>query len=232
MNNLKYIIASVFITFLSCFNAFTCVAEEDDLIWRENRDEIFKMAMEQNKYVFLLVGNDDCGNCKAVRGHLDDNTAPLKQIIKDNYILWYSRRDVAKDRAEVKIYTNRYDEQAQITTMTLPFLYIIDPNTPEEYVVSSWGYKSVEALKTMLSVHLTPNEIVDVLKNKVVISGNVLHVSNDILDEHIRIYTVTGHCLSSVYKKEYGAVIDVSSLPKGIVIIRSSKGWSAKLFNN
>lgn len=194
--------------------------------WYDNKEEVFRQAKEQNKYIFMLVGRSSCGNCKKVISQLNDENAPLKQIIEDNYILWYSFRDDPVIRSEVSSYTAEFDAVAQ----SLPFLYIINPEKANESASSMWGYQNTETLKDMLGIYLVANENMDNLsENKVILAGNVLQISNNTDNEQINIYTVNGQLVSTIHKKDTETMINAFDFPNGILIIHSSRGWSSKV---
>lgn len=200
---------------------------KDGLKWYDDQEKAFSLAKEQNKYLFLLVGRSSCGNCKNVISNLNNESKPLKEIIEDNYVLWYSLRDDPAIREEVASYTAKYDQFAE----SLPFLYIIDPEKPNAIVDSVWGGQTTESLNELLSVYLVANENIESTKIKISHSGSVLRLSNEIENEHISIYTATGQLVYSTYKREREIAFSTFVFPRGILIIRSSKGWSSKIMN-
>jgi len=196
------------------------------LKWYDNKEDVFKQAKDQNKYIFLLVGRSSCGNCKKVISQLNDENAPLKQIIEDNYILWYSLRDDPVIRTEVSLYTAEFDVVAQ----SLPFLYIINPEMPNKIVDSKWDYQNTQTLEDMLSTYLVDNEIIEnQSENKVILFGDILQISNNTENEHINIYTTSGQLVSTIYKRDTEITINASDFPGGILIIHSSNEWSSKV---
>ena len=207
-----------------------CAAE--DLIWHEDKDEVFKIAKEQGKLIFLLVGRETCGNCQGTRRLL--NEEPLRPIVDDNYIMWFSDRDNNDRKAEVKIYTDKFDIQSKIQSMLLPFLYIIDPNEPEKYLVAEWGYDKVKApeiLMTLIVEHTTSNDFVFEPEQKVFLSYGTLNIYNNMQDEYIFVHSIEGKFITSFHKKDNRLTIDASRFPKGILVVSSSKRWSSKIIN-
>ncbi len=190
------------------------------LTWYEDKDEAFRKAEEEKKYVLKLIGRGTSSNCQKVLQQLYEE--PLKQLLEKNYILWYS-----SDLSEIEIDTNAGGSEEE--TKVPPYIYVVDPNEPETSVASTWGYQNTKALEETLKSFTVSNENINFTNNKVIISGNALHISNNIDDEQINIYTLTGQHISSIHKKEQSFAIDASPFPKGILVIHSSKGWSAKI---
>lgn len=151
MNRLRKLTIFAATSLLLCLNSFFCTAE--DLIWLEDKNEVFRLAKEQDKQIFLLVGRPTCGNCQRTFGYFNDPEGPLRQIIEDGYILWYSLRDNAARKAEVKVYTEEFDGIAK----SLPFLYVINPEDSLHSVASQWGGKTVEVLEDMINIDLMAN---------------------------------------------------------------------------
>lgn len=221
--------ATVIALLLCYLGALSCVAEDipaEELVWNEDKNTVFRLAQEQDKHIFLLVGRPTCKNCQNVIKLLNAPNGSLRSMIEENYILWYSFRDDASRKAEVKIYTAEFDTIAKL----LPFLYVINPNKPEKIVTSAWGGQDAEALANILKSYSVSNEIIrNAPETMVSVAGNSLHISNNIEYEDIRIYTLTGQNVALHHKKGCAISIDASDLPKGLLIIHSSKGWSTKI---
>jgi len=228
-NVILILITPLFMLFI---NSNYCLAE--DLLWSEDKAEVFEMAKEQEKLIFLFVGRETCNNCKGTKALL--NEEPLRAIVEGDYIAWYSNHDDVDRKPEVRIYTENILSYAQANPgiVTLPLLYIINPNEPEKYIVSEWGYSKTNApeiLMGLLVEHTTSNDIVHASEQKVFMSGNTLNIYNNIPDEHIYVYSIEGKLISSFHKKDNSATFDASRFPKGILIINSSKRWSRKIVN-
>ena len=187
-----------------------------DLEWYKDKDEVFDLAKEQNKYIFKLVGKGTSPNSHAFMKQLNEDL--LKQLLEENYILWYS------------------DDFQEINTLSgdevkpLPYISIIYPEAPDELLEEEWGTQEDKALENMLKSYLVSNETI-LAENKVSISGNALQISNQTNKEQIYIFTVTGQQVASVPKNDYHVTINTSNFPQGILIIHSSTGWSAKVIN-
>ena len=205
----------------------TDTAESEALIWLEDKEEVFKMANEQQKLIFLLSGRYGCGICQRTKINLD-SVLGLRQIVDKNYIMWFSDYDTEAGKEETQIYTQHLiDEGAK----TLPLVAVINPEDPENYVSSFWGSKTVSFLKTFLTnaINIVPNESISANRSKVTIHNNILYVSGSSENEIINIYTITGQNLYTIQKNAPNISINASSFPNGILIIHSTKGWSSKI---
>ena len=230
MKRIKGILILIIPLFMLFASSNYCIAE--DLVWYEEKNEAFEIAKEEGKFVILFVGIIDCPYCNGIKKLL--NEAPLRQLVDENYILWFSDRTIAASRTEVKIYTDLFDKQAQIESMTLPFMYVINPDEPGKYLASEWGYdevKSPEIMKLFLEVYTLSNDFTGLPEQKVFISDFTLNIYNDISDEYIYIYSPDGKLIHSFYKKDKRSSFETYRLPKGILIINSSKKWSYKVVN-
>lgn len=186
------------------------------LKWHEDKEEAFALAKAQEKFIFKMVGKDSSPNSKKVVKQLSEE--PLKQMMEDNFILWYSY-DVS-EIPEVVTYAE--------TTLPFPYISIIDPEEPDENLISSFGYQDVETLEEMVKPYTVSNEIVASVNN-VVVMGHVLQISNQTLNEQIQIFNLNGQRIANVFKKDYSVQIDASFFPKGVLVVCSSSGWSTKI---
>ena len=187
-----------------------------DLNWYENRNDVYKSAKEQGKYILKLVGRATSPNSNEVIKLL--NKSPLKEMLGESYALWYS-----SDVSEANL-----DGDAGIRT--LPYISIIDPEEQDILLEEEWGALKKEALEKMLIKYAVSNDKI-LTQNKAFISGNVLHISNQTGNEQIRVYSVTGQSIATIRKNDFNVSIDASGFPKGVFIIHSSAGWSAKVIN-
>ena len=145
------------------------------------------------------------------------NTEPLKKIVEERFILWYSAFEAVDGSFTF----------STLFPLTLPLLYLIDPDNPDDISEPVSGYQDIEVLSEMLN-SFTANEII--LQDIVVtLQGNVLRISNLINNEQIRVYTWTGRMAAIIRKNDYSVRVDASNFPKGLLIISSSSGWSAKM---
>jgi len=216
------------------------IKSKEDLVWLEDKEEVFNIAKEEGKLILLMVGRHDCPSCISTTRLL--NEEPLRPLIDDNYILWFSNRRDNESRAEVLVYTSDIEPLIAIEaetkdyTILLPLLYTIDPNEPDKYITTEYnGYdseKSPGLLKTMLEDGMVSNDYTHSSKQKVFISNNSLYIYNDITDEDIHIYSIDGKHITTIHKREHRLTIDVSGFPKGILVVYSSKKWGHKILNN
>ena len=211
-------------------NSNYCMADDaKEIEWVDNKATAFKLAKEQGKFIFLLVGIEGCSRCQNAIKLL--NEEPFRSIAEDNYIMWINEYDNPDTYDEVGIYTYEY---VQIG-VTLPLLYIIDPDKPEKAVASKWMAtvgEAPEEIEKLLNIHTTSNDVHYVHTPKAFISGNTLNISNDISDENIYVYSLDGKYVTSFHKKDNKSSIDTSGFPKGVLVIYSSKKWSLKITNN
>jgi len=204
------------------------VADEPEaLIWLEDKEEVFKIAKEQQKLIFLLSGSHGCGICRRTMLNLD-SVPDLRQIVDNNYIMWFSDFYTDEGKAETSIYTKHLIDGG---AKTLPLVAVINPEDPNNYVSSFWGSQTASFIKTFLNntIKITPNESISSQNKKVTIFENTLYVSSDSDNELINVYAITGQQIYTGQKKEQNITINASSFPKGILIVQSSKGWSFKI---
>ena len=179
------------------------------LKWYKNKEEVFNLAKQQNKYVFKLEGRGGSNVCRQVIKQLDSNT--LKKLLQDNYILWY-------DEFDPDVHPG----------VKAPAISVIYPYAPDIILDSTGGYQEVEVLESLLKSHTVSNETV-ASGNQVTVLGNVIQVSNQVKNEQIRIFSLTGQQLAFVRKIDDTVTIDASHFPKGVVIVAGSSGWSTKI---
>jgi len=189
-----------------------------ELTWYEDKDEVFRLAKEQGKNIFKLVGRPTSPNSRSVMKHL--TVEPLKELLDDNYILWYS-----SDVSDVHIYT--LEESPNLHT--LPYISIIDPDIPNDIIDVVWGDTAVETLEEFIKSNTVSNEIIT-SDNIVTVINNVLYISNQTNNEQIQVFTLTGQPIVSIRKNDYAIKIDASNFPKGVLIVHSSRGWSRKIY--
>ena len=187
------------------------------LTWYENKNEVLKLAKEQNKKILKLVGKPTSPNSKTAMQQL--NEEPLKQIIEDNFILWFS-----SNVSEVNIMTFA----AEPNLRTLPYITILDPKAPDNILDVAWGDSAIEALREILKSYTVSTDIVNSI-NHVTVLGNVIHLTNQTENEEIQVFTITGRQVAYLRKNDYTAQIDASSFPEGVLIVCSSTGWSKKI---
>ena len=183
------------------------------LTWYENKEEVFKLAKEQGKYILKFVGRATSPQSKKMMKQFNEN--PLRDMLEGNYILWYS-----SDMSEAKLEAG--------AAKTLPYLSVIYPEDPDNLLEEEWGYKDNKTLEELFKNYTVSNDNIQP-KDKAFVSGNILYISNQTSNEQIRIYSLTGQSFSTVRKNDFSIRIDVSNLPKGIFVIHSSAGWSAKV---
>ena len=187
------------------------------LTWYKDKDKVLSLAKEQNKYILKLVGKGTSPICQKVMKQLGEE--PLKQKIEDNFILWYS-----SDMAETHVnYVT-----AEPIIYPIPFISIIDPDVPDKILDVACGDGAIEMLEEILKSYIVSNEMITSI-NHVTAQGNVLQISNQIHNEEIQVFTLTGQQITRFRKNDYSIQIDASYFPKGMFIVHSSAGWSKKI---
>ena len=149
MKSIKSLTVSIISSILLISCAFVCgAASMND--WEENQEKVFKMAKEQDKYIVLFVGRPTCPICKNTYANFTNPADPLKKILDDNYIIWYSYHDDPASYAEVLDYTQEILKVAK----TLPLVFVINPDEPGKIIKSFWGTQTVEQVQKFLTIDL------------------------------------------------------------------------------
>ena len=189
----------------------------NELTWYNDADknEIIKLAKEQGKHIFKMVGKTTSPNTKKVLKQL--NEEPLKSMLEDNYILWFS---------DIPVVTRSAGENEK--TLSLPYISIIYPEHPNTALEEETGYQDVESLEEMIKKYTVSNEkIID--DNQVNVMGNVIRITNGNNKEQIKIFSLSGQQVASIRKNDFSIRIDATAYPKGVLIVNSSSGWSKKI---
>lgn len=221
MSTIKIFVAVILL--LTCINTYANA--DETLRWYEDRDEAFAIAEEQNKYVFLVFGKNSCGNCNAVKGHI--NEPSISEIVSKNFVLWYCNSDIQEKRAQAQKYRDNYDG-----SIKLPLVCVINPLEPLPALSYSIDYINANKIQEILTSHLpTSTEDLADIPNKVYISNKTLTISNENMNETIFVYTIHGQLIDSFDKKEAEIIRSAGSYPDGILLIKSSLGWRLKIIN-
>jgi len=189
------------------------------LVWRKDREEVIRLAKEQNKFVFKLTGRGTSPNSQETIKQLNDGT--LMQLLGKTYILWYSDESTVESRSAE-------DDSGEEIKKPLPYFSVIHPEAPDDPVEELYGLQELEDLENLISKYTVSNEAVTTA-NYVSVVENVLVISNQINNEQINVYTLNGQNIASIHKNGFTARINASSFTKGIIVIQSSAGWTAKL---
>lgn len=189
-----------------------------NLNWNKDAETVFNLAKEQKKYIFKLEGKGTSHFSHQVMKLL--HADPLKKLLDNNFILWYSEFDPDMHNA-----TSTGDENKPISA---PYISIIYQEEPDNMLDAIWGYQDAETLEAILKSFPVSNGIT-ASDNHVSVSGNVLHLSNQIQYEQIQVFTLTGQRIANIQKNECAIKIDASYFPKGALVVYSSSGWSKKI---
>ena len=197
----------------------------EGLYWHENKDDALIQARLQNKNIFRFIGRATSNNSVEMLKLLNEN--PLKQILQDNFILWYSRYE----DPVIKTMSGEDEENSEDENIykVPPYIYIIHPDEPDTNIDLGNGLQEPDKLKEMIEDVIVSNDIINSQDNNVSFSNNKIHISNKIDNELIKVYSTTGQLIYTLNKKGTIVTIDASSFPNGILIINSTSGWSGKV---
>ena len=147
MNCIKSLTVVMISTFLFIYNATFCSAA--DLIWHEiDKEEVFNMAKEQDRFVLLFVGNypEKCGHCNRAFQYFNNPSGLLRNMIDDNYIAWFvpyydkvtnAKRNLEQVAPYIADYEYTKYELGKSTTF--PIIAVINPDDPDEDFTSFWS---------------------------------------------------------------------------------------------
>ena len=194
-----------------------------DINWYVDQDIVLGLAQEQHKNIFKFLGNGTSPNSQKMMKQIMED--PLKQILKENYILWYDDSDCGCD-----VFSSTTDESTgEVVNYPFPYIAIIDYKYPHYFLEELWGVQDEETLEEILKKHIVSNDKILPDKNIVNVFGDVLFISNNLNNEQIRVFTLSGQQIASIRKKDCTVKIDASSFPKGMLVVNSSSGWSKKI---
>ena len=140
--------------------AFSVIAQVD-LAWNRNKEAVFKLAKEQDRFILLLSGRSSCSTTQKISDLFTSNyyrtmigsnlmEGPLKSIIDSNYSTWFCDNNNIDKRAEILDYLEEILKEAK----SLPLVFIINPDEPHIIVKSFWGDQTIEQLKVFLTIDL------------------------------------------------------------------------------
>ncbi len=193
------------------------------LDWYSNEETVFELANAQNKNIFKFVGRGTSPDCQKMMDCL--NEEPFKKILHDNYILYYINEN--DDCGCDVTFSAPENPEEGGETVVFPYISIINPKDPDKPLKELWGVQEAEGLEAILLKYTVSNEKI-FLMNEIFVWGNTLTISNHTHSEQINVFTMTGQQLASIRKNDFSVRIDTSHFPKGVLIINSSAGWSAK----
>ena len=181
--------------------------------------QALQLANVQNKLVFKFIGRGTSHYSREMMDLLGKE--PIKSLLEEKFILTFT------EQTAPIVWPTSEGEDAP----TPPYITIIDPEKPGQNQ-TDWGAHAYENLLDMLEGAVTSNEDISLPQdNNVFINKNTLYVTNLTGAENIQIFTVTGQQVYSFNKTEFQATVDASQFPKGLLIVRSSLGWNAKILN-
>ncbi len=223
----KYFFCFLFTVIISGLSAQKEVENYENLglEWYLNKAEALDSARSQGKQVFLLWGQNSCGNCSYAKRSLAK--ARQKELMDAHYVpLFLDYNIYDRFAPEVDAYL---PDKGPIAFPVLCVIDTADIDTAHGY---SSGYKSEDALFAMLNQYqYVSNEDCEFFEDAsfVFVSGNHLVVKNSVLNEIISVYTITGRLVEQFHKTKYETKRDVSAYPDGVLIVNSSSGWAQKI---
>jgi len=197
-----------------------------DLDWYADEYKAYELARAQEKLIFKFVGNGTSPNSQMMMKLLHEE--PFRQILEENFILWYVSDDDDCGCGD-EILSDAIELKDGEENNPLPHISIINPASPYYDVLEElWGVQDEETMEEILIKYSVSNDKI-LNNNRVFVSDNMLIISNQTGNEQLRIYSLTGQSLATVHKNESTVCIDASHFPKGVLIVHSSAGWSAKI---
>jgi len=186
-----------------------------------NEKIVFEVAKEQNKHILKYIGNGSSPNGQLMM--LQFHEEPLRPLLEEHFILWFFYEE---DECGCEPLPG--DGEEDVPPELLPRISIIDPFDPENVLEEFFGLKDIETLENLFLKYPSSNEKITP-KHLVTVAGDKLILSTPTPYEQINIYSLSGSRITTVRKNDYTLQIDISSAPKGILIVHSSAGWSAKI---
>jgi len=137
MNYLRSFTIAAISSLLMFSSPFYCAAE--DLVWNEGKKEdIFKEAREQDRFVLILLGTYSCGWCNQVKNWLNGS---LRKIVDDNYYPWFVFQD-SETHQSISNYTAEYDALLAVIGKARPIILVINPNETDDDFIIFWPPES------------------------------------------------------------------------------------------
>ena len=196
----------------------------DGMTWYLTKKDAIEVAREQGKYIFLMWGNSSCHRCDELKK--DAGWCFLQPIIDKYYILWYSDGEKYKrDSPEVSDYLSSFPKGS----IPQPVLCVIYPTDTTKAYGHRSGIYDIDDLSDMLEKSVSNEFIQDLGKVLVYVSGNNIIIHSDFGNETISIFSVTGSLIDQFDKKGYSFSRDLSTYPKGVLIVKGETGWVRKV---
>ena len=194
------------------------------LTWYLTKKDAIEVALEQEKYVFLMWGHRSCHRCEEFKK--DAAWCFLYPIISKYYILWYSDGDkYDRDSPEVSDFLSSYPEGI----IPQPILCVINPSDSTKAYGHRSGAYDIEDLMEMLETSVSNDFLPDFGKVLVYVSGNDIVIQSDFEDEVVSVYSVTGLLIERFNKTGYSFSRGLSVYPKGVLIVTGESGWVRKI---
>lgn len=122
--------------------AASIVVSQASVEWVRSRAAALAAAVNTGKRILLVCGRDTCGNTSHLRNSVCEDSE-IKPLLASGFVLWYCNCD--NDYDDYRYYA------AGLGGYTLPLVCVINPETPEEYVVRSTGFMDKAAFLAFLT---------------------------------------------------------------------------------
>jgi len=175
MNRFKGFTVIIFSFFVLFSNVFFSEAQNNSEWvfdrWSRDKDEVFKLAKEQDRYVFLFFGLQNCTSCRAISEIFANQENRLSAIVEDDYVPWaYKAINIANIQDDT-IKKNVNEVLGKGASM-LPFLFVIDPDFSDSY--ERWlagsdlplGPSRITELQKFITIDLLTNSALTWYKDK------------------------------------------------------------------
>ncbi|MDR2917071.1 MAG: hypothetical protein LBV74_19945 [Tannerella sp.] len=226
MIQIKYLISLVFVLFIAEAGAQTGDSEKyGGMTWYLKRSVALDAARSEGKQVFMVWGRTTCSITTDVRRKLVKE--PLRSIISEHYILWFS------DYEKYNRYSTEVSDYLSVFSgyIAFPAICIIDTFDVKVAYGLRTGAQEVNDLQAMLNQYVGNDHFENKEKASVnvYVSGKNLVIKNDIYDEIVSVFTMSGSLVDRFRKVEYGINRNISAYAKGILVVTGSSGWSKKI---
>ena len=196
----------------------------DGMTWYLTKKDAMEVALEQDKYVFLMWGNRSCPRCDEFKN--GEPICFLYTILRKHYILWYSDGEkYDRDSPEVSDFLSSYPKGG----ISQPVFCVINPSDPTNGYGHRDGIFDVDDLNEMLEKSVNNDFLPDFETVLVYYSGNNIILQGGFENESISIYSVTGSLIDRFNKTGDNFSHNASTYPKGVLIVKGESGWVRKV---
>jgi hypothetical protein len=228
MSGFRFTVCLFFLLFTVSMQAIAQEETEvyEGMTWCLNKSAALDSAASQGKQVFFVWGRTSCMNTIYVRQRL--GREPLKSIVDESYILWFADYEKYKRNSpEVSDYLSKLPG-----SVVFPAICVIDTVDAEIPYGLQTGPRTVSELQELMLRYVGNGYVAETVSAvNVYVSGSCLVIDNEIPNEIVRIFSMTGGLVDCYRKGESHAMRDLSAYPKGVLIVAGSTGWCRKVVN-